>query len=113
MSSYYSTQPRGRATYSRRFSRPAAKNKKKDHKQFIHPSKFVQAATSTLNEIYVPKHTFEDFAVAPLIKRNVAIKGFKVPTPIQDQTIALALDGRDVIGIANTGTGKTAAFGIP
>lgn len=39
--------------------------------------------------------------------------GFKEPTPIQEQTIPLALQGRDVIGQAQTGTGKTAAFGIP
>ena len=35
------------------------------------------------------------------------------PSPIQDQTIPLGLEGRDVIGLANTGTGKTAAFAIP
>ena len=40
-------------------------------------------------------------------------KGYKVPTPIQEKTIPLLLDGHDVIGIAQTGTGKTAAFVIP
>ena len=39
--------------------------------------------------------------------------GFEEPSPIQEQTIPLVLDGYDVIGQAQTGTGKTAAFGIP
>lgn len=62
---------------------------------------------------YIPKHKFEDFPVAPEIKRNVASKGYNLPTPIQDQAIPLVCSGKDVIGIANTGTGKTAAFLIP
>jgi len=62
---------------------------------------------------YVAKHAFEDFAVHRKILDNVILKGFKHPTAIQDQTIPLVLEGKDVVGIANTGTGKTAAFGIP
>jgi ATP-dependent RNA helicase RhlE len=44
---------------------------------------------------------------------NIQHKGYEIPTPIQDQTIPLGLEGKDVIGIANTGTGKTAAFLVP
>ncbi len=44
---------------------------------------------------------------------NIAKRGFVVPSPIQDQALPNALDGRDIIGLANTGTGKTAAFLIP
>lgn len=62
---------------------------------------------------YVAKHAFQDFAVHPRILANVLAKGFKAPTAIQDQTIPLALSGRDVVGLAATGTGKTAAFAIP
>jgi len=39
--------------------------------------------------------------------------GFETPSPIQEQTIPIALEGKDVIGQAQTGTGKTAAFGLP
>lgn len=58
-------------------------------------------------------NTFADFQIAPLIKANIAAKGYVSPTPIQDQAIPAVLSGRDVIGIANTGTGKTGAFLIP
>ena len=62
---------------------------------------------------YIPKHKFEDFPVSSEIKKNVASKKYVSPTPIQDQAIPAILAGSDVIGIANTGTGKTAAFLIP
>jgi superfamily II DNA/RNA helicase len=64
-------------------------------------------------EEYVASHQFIDFDVSDLIKANLTAKGFVTPSPIQDQTIPLALTGCDIIGIANTGTGKTAAFAIP
>jgi ATP-dependent RNA helicase RhlE len=81
--------------------------------EYIDPSRFVRAASPTAAVEYIPVHHFEDFTVNPLLKANLASKGFKVPTPIQDQTIPPALEGKDIIGIANTGTGKTAAFALP
>jgi superfamily II DNA/RNA helicase len=62
---------------------------------------------------YIPENTFADFAVADSLKANIAKKGYELPTPIQDQAIPQVLLGKDVVGIANTGTGKTAAFLIP
>ncbi len=56
---------------------------------------------------------FQDFAIIGQLKKNIAYKGYTTPTPIQDKVIPLILEGKDVIGIANTGTGKTAAFLIP
>lgn len=82
-------------------------------KQYIHPSKFIAIARESEELQYTARHTFDDFAVNDLIKKNLAIKGYTIPSPIQDQSIPLALEGRDIIGIANTGTGKTAAFAIP
>jgi hypothetical protein len=81
--------------------------------QYIDPARFVKAATGGQTEEYVPTHKFNDFEVDNLIKANLTNKGYEIPTPIQDQTIPIALLGRDVIGIANTGTGKTAAFAVP
>ncbi|HVX91114.1 MAG TPA: DEAD/DEAH box helicase [Candidatus Paceibacterota bacterium] len=62
---------------------------------------------------YIPKHSFADFALNERIQRNLADKGYAMPTPIQDQAIPAALTGRDIVGLANTGTGKTGAFLIP
>ncbi|MDZ7726268.1 MAG: DEAD/DEAH box helicase [Candidatus Campbellbacteria bacterium] len=62
----------------------------------------------------IPEHSsFNDFEVDERIKKNIIDKGFETPTPIQDKIIPHLLDGLDVVGIANTGTGKTAAFLIP
>lgn len=62
---------------------------------------------------YVVKNQFSDFALSSKLKENIIKKGYTKPTPIQDMAIGHVLDGRDVIGMANTGTGKTAAFLIP
>jgi ATP-dependent RNA helicase RhlE len=57
--------------------------------------------------------TFHDFGLAEPITRALAEEKYATPTPIQTQTIPIALSRRDVIGIAQTGTGKTAAFALP
>jgi ATP-dependent RNA helicase RhlE len=57
--------------------------------------------------------SFQDFGLAETISRALKEENYLTPTPIQAQTIPLALTGRDVIGIAQTGTGKTAAFALP
>ncbi len=62
---------------------------------------------------YAITHQFSDFKIESQLLKNVLDKGYKTPTPIQDQSITPILEGRDIIGIANTGTGKTAAFLIP
>ncbi len=57
--------------------------------------------------------TFEDMGFDPRIVARLTDLGLTDPTPIQAKAIPLALEGRDVLGIAQTGTGKTAAFGLP
>jgi ATP-dependent RNA helicase RhlE len=56
---------------------------------------------------------FDELNLAPKLVRNVAELGYEIPTPIQQQAIPAALEGRDVLGRAPTGTGKTAAFILP
>jgi superfamily II DNA/RNA helicase len=62
---------------------------------------------------YTPKHKFTDFNIAEMLSANLTAKGLISPSPIQDQAIPVVIEGGDVIGIASTGTGKTAAFLIP
>ena len=57
--------------------------------------------------------SFQDFGLADPISRALKEENYLTPTPIQAQTIPLALTGRDVVGIAQTGTGKTASFALP
>ncbi len=80
----------------------------------IDVSKFINKAVVTEQvEEFVPKHTFADFAVDNMIKRAVIARGYMTPTPIQDTAIPHIIEGKDIVGIANTGTGKTGAFLIP
>ena len=108
-----------RARYAYKSSRspyarpPRPRQNKPKHGQYIDPAKFVRVAQPVKMEDYVPKHQFADFVVDRRLQENIARKGFVTPTPIQDQTIELGLAGKDVVGIANTGTGKTAAFLVP
>jgi superfamily II DNA/RNA helicase len=56
---------------------------------------------------------FNTLGIAPNLLAELERKGYMTPTPIQHQVIPSALEGKDVVGIAQTGTGKTLAFGIP
>lgn len=97
----------------RAFSSPKHRRRGKTSKQTIDPAKFIKAAEPMLNSDYETTHEFADFAMHPLLKGNITAKGYAAPSEIQDKTIALGLAGRNVVGIANTGTGKTAAFALP
>lgn len=82
--------------------------------QFIHPSKFVNKAVTAKTEVvYVANHAFADFPFSKPLHDNIAARNFVQPSAIQDQAIPHVLEGKDVIGLANTGTGKTAAFVLP
>lgn len=94
----------------RKFSKPKARFVSSS----ISYSKFICKAEPVLESTqYVPKNKFDDFKINSILKSNVTKKGYVTPTPIQDSAIPFVLEGRDVVGVANTGTGKTAAFLIP
>ena len=78
-------------------------------------AKFVNRGISVEEEIevFVPEHAFADFDVDRRLLLNIDKRGYKTPTPIQDKAIEPGLLGQDVVGLAETGTGKTAAFLIP
>lgn len=104
-------------TYRPGGSRPAHKRGGRPTSQkrgaYIHPSKFISAARVSEPVVYEATHRFSDFALHESIQRNISHKGYEVPSAIQDQAIPAILEGRDLIGLANTGTGKTAAFLLP
>lgn len=76
-----------------------------------------QSVQPTEETIFTPdtvvSGSFDNFQLSFELQKNISIKGYTTPTPIQSKAIPHILEGRDVIGIANTGTGKTAAFLIP
>src|SRR5208282_4148428 len=57
--------------------------------------------------------TFADLGLSEAVLRAIADMGYRHPTPIQEQAIPIVLMGRDVMGTAQTGTGKTAGFTLP
>ena len=58
-------------------------------------------------------NSFEDLLIESKLKKSIQFANFKIPTPIQSQSIPIGLTGRDILGTAQTGTGKTLAFTIP
>ena len=68
------------------------------------------AIRRSLNNLTI---TFQDFQLSESLMKAINRMGFEEATPIQAETIPLGLQNKDVIGQAQTGTGKTAAFGIP
>ncbi len=80
----------------------------------FNPSDFIKKVEEqVVAPAYVPKNSFADFAFADQLKRNITKRGYVTPTPIQDQAIPFLLEQKDLIGTANTGTGKTATFLLP
>lgn len=94
---------------------------KKGREESINPNMFINRTSDNPNDdanakaaaLHPIKHSFMDFEIDDRLKRAVVFKGYTTPSPIQDQSIPLILEGRDIVGIANTGTGKTAAFLLP
>jgi len=72
-----------------------------------------RAVVTTEEPVFVPEHKFADFDINAHLKKNIEGRGYELPTPIQDKAIPHVLLGQDVVGLAETGTGKTAAFLIP
>ncbi|KAH6888473.1 P-loop containing nucleoside triphosphate hydrolase protein [Thelonectria olida] len=60
-----------------------------------------------------PKKTFKDLGIVDALCESCEALNYKYPTPIQEKSIPVALEGRDIIGLAETGSGKTAAFALP
>src|SRR3989338_10243595 len=94
-------------------SRFQKRNNSRSRGERIDFSRFIKKGIYVEEIPYVPKHTFADFPFHAQLYKNIARAGFIHPRPIQDQAIPTVLKGQDVFGMANTGTGKTAAFLLP
>ena len=82
--------------------------------EYLNPSRFInKIVVSEQAIVYKPEHSFSDFQIDERLKKAILAKGYKEPSPIQDRSIPQILRGLDIVGIANTGTGKTASFLIP
>jgi ATP-dependent RNA helicase RhlE len=66
-----------------------------------------------MSEDQPPSPKFADFPFCDTLRKDIAAAGFETPMPVQAECIPFVLDGKDVIGLAQTGTGKTAAFALP
>ena len=83
--------------------------------QTLDISSFINRAVASRvpEKAFTPKYLFTDFKLNPVLLRSIIQKKYIQPTPIQDKIIPSVLEGKDMVGLANTGTGKTAAFLIP
>ena len=97
--------------YRNRFVRPCVQ--RKSQLEGANINMFIKKAIPVLDQVVVEDISFDDFDIAETLKTNIKNHGYTKPTPIQAQAIKPILEGRDVIGLASTGTGKTAAFLIP
>lgn len=107
---YHSRFSKGRSRRSSRFNQRQGSYRRP---KTFDPSFLVKNVAEQVTEPYVSKHVFADFALGDQLKMNIKAKGHEKPTPIQDQVIPLIINNKDVIGLARTGSGKTAAFLIP
>ena len=110
----FKTRSSGRPAFKRGGNSSRFGGRSRNQGEHIDPARFINKAVITEEvEHFVPEHNFQDFNVDQTIKKSIASKGYITPTPIQDRAIIHILNGSDVVGVANTGTGKTAAFLIP
>ena len=101
------SDPSGRSNRERRKNPPERDADRDDEIRPVEPR-----VAAELPEVS-PDHEFSLMGLAPFVVASVQEMGFEQPTPIQSDAIPVVLANRDVIGSAQTGTGKTAAFGLP
>lgn len=98
-----------------RFSANRGRGQRRSQLEGADINMFIKKASLKTEVVQQPvsQKDFSDFEICDYLKVNIQSKGYITPTPIQIQAIPPILEGRDLIGLANTGTGKTAAFLIP
>jgi len=94
-------------------ARNKVSNNKNGNTKSINPNLFIKKAEMQEEKKYKSSQLIQDLPVNQRIIANLLKKGYKTPTEIQDKTIEALLSGRNLMGLAQTGTGKTGAFLIP
>lgn len=84
-----------------------------DPRKLIHNMSLISENTDNQAEVESVEGSFDNFHIKPELRSAIKYRNFKVPTAIQTKAIPEVLQGKDVVGISNTGTGKTGAFLIP
>lgn len=113
-------QINNRRTWGSKSSKPIRPNAKRANNNrspkkasALDPALFIKKAVHTETTTYVPARKIVDLPVDGRLLANLTKKGYTLPTEIQDKTLEAILSGKDLMGIAQTGTGKTGAFLIP
>ncbi len=113
-STYKRNKPYNKFSQSQGGRKWSRGNGRKKNNQFIDISRFVRKSSDIKNLAVIEiKHKFDDFKFCKQLQANLIRLKFFTPTPIQDQAIMHVLNNKDVVGLANTGTGKTGAFLLP
>ena len=92
---------------------PSGSSRRRKPVSTISSDLLIRKAEIVGQDAYRPLRSFNQWPVDIRIKQNLTLKGYQHPTQIQEETIEQLISGRDLLGIANTGTGKTGAFLIP
>ncbi|MBV9354547.1 MAG: DEAD/DEAH box helicase, partial [Chloroflexi bacterium] len=83
-----------------------------EEREAIEPAQ-IPTSTAVSGRVAPRADTFAEMGLSPEVTRAIAEMGYREPTEIQQRVVPHLLDGGDIVGQAQTGTGKTAAFGIP
>ena len=89
------------------------KNRRLVRSKIAHSTYISEAIEQTPEGTYIPEHNFSEFGLSPVLATNISDVNYINPTKIQDQAIPQILNGKDLLGIASTGSGKTGPFLIP
>lgn len=107
------TAVRGGNNNRKKFNQPQARPQNRRKQSSVNVDLLTQKAMPQEVKPYEPTRSFGDMPLHAQLRATIAKKGFEHPTQIQDETLEALLAGRDLLGIARTGTGKTGAFLIP
>lgn len=94
-------------------NRKQSSNNRKKATSNLNPELLIRKATTEIQDTTKPTTLYSELDLHQGLKDNIDRKGYTHPTQIQEQTLTHLINGRDLMGVANTGTGKTGAFLIP